>query len=86
MCESCAFNIVNSLVRQPVGLTLIPNGPTLAKERTLRKRGWDVVQVPFWEWPRGMEEREEYLRIKVKRRRNFKEWLEDEGRRQTESV
>ena len=66
------------MTARPEDLTLIPNGPTLAKAAALRREGWDLVQVPFWEWPKGMKEREEYLRVKVKRRRNFEEFLRDE--------
>ena len=37
-------------------------GSTQLKHRLLRAMGWEVVQVPYFEWPRGAERRASYLR------------------------
>ena len=38
------------------------NGSTQLKHRLLRAMGWEVLQVPYFEWPRGAEPRASYLR------------------------
>ncbi|GMH85274.1 hypothetical protein TrST_g7601 [Triparma strigata] len=50
------------------------NGVTLSKMDWLKKRGYEVVVIPFWEWPEEAEEREEFLRTKLGRRRTWAEW------------
>ena len=47
--------------------TLVENGVTGYKRRTLERLGWDVVTIPFYEWQAlGTErDKEEYLRTKV---------------------
>ena len=41
-----------------------PNGATLLKRRLLRRVGWRVVSVPYWEWDAcaGPAEQAAYLR------------------------
>ncbi|KAJ1454171.1 hypothetical protein M885DRAFT_251068 [Pelagophyceae sp. CCMP2097] len=44
------------------------DGTSVAKERLLRRLGWDVIRVPYFDWmeKRSKTEREEYLRFKIK--------------------
>ena len=37
-------------------------GSTQLKHRLLRAMGWEVVQVPYFEWPKGKEQRASYVR------------------------
>jgi very-short-patch-repair endonuclease len=43
------------------------DGKSKAKERLLRRLGWDVVRVPYFEWDalRSSADREKYLRTKM---------------------
>ncbi|MEM6487496.1 MAG: RAP domain-containing protein, partial [Pseudomonadota bacterium] len=42
------------------------NGATRFKSRLLRRLGWDVTHVPFFEWPQGsVEVQDAYLRAKL---------------------
>ena len=49
------------------GRCVVENGPTRLKSRLLRRLGWDVTHVPFFEWDglRGSEAQDAYLRSKL---------------------
>jgi len=40
------------LAKNPASNTYVENGATRFKSRLLRRLGWDVVHVPFFEWDR----------------------------------
>ena len=47
------------------GRCVVENGPTHLKSRLLRRLGWDVTHVPFFEWPQDGEAQDAYLRSKL---------------------
>ncbi|MEM7492485.1 MAG: RAP domain-containing protein [Pseudomonadota bacterium] len=47
------------------GRCVTENGPTRFKSRLLRRLGWDVAHVPFFEWPHGSVAQDSYLRAKL---------------------
>ena len=40
-----------------------PTGSTVLKRRQLQALGWEVVSIPFYEWPHGEMARKEYLEL-----------------------
>ena len=41
--------------------SLFMNGPTLFKDRLLRRMGWSVVHVPFFDWNKA-QDKQAYLK------------------------
>eukprot|EP00961_Rhodomonas_salina_P060316 809866-Rhodomonas_salina.1 len=39
-----------------------PDQRTLRKRELLQRDGWEVLSVPYWEWPRGVQAQRSYMR------------------------